>query len=84
MTEKKLIDQELADRIYRFLFKCFKNQHKPDLHSFIIHTVQGKAFVECRNQEVYIAVGDDQWIGNIVAGANRLALMGADLKTVDM
>ena len=79
-----MINQELADRLYKVLFECHKNRNKPDLHSFMIKTTKGEAFVDCRESEVLIVNNGTKWVGSIVAGANRLALMGADLQTLDI
>ena len=81
-----------ADRLFKIIQRCQKNWRKPDLHSFVVMINGGKAFVECRKNEVYIearlyAIDHDevnQWCGTAVAAANRLTLLGADYETVDI
>ena len=79
----------MSDKLFKFILKCCRNHNKPDLHSFQIDTKNGRAFVECRAQEVYIEVNTidgrkSQWAGTPIAAANRLEIMGADFETVDM
>lgn len=81
-----------ADRLFKIIQKCQRNWYKPDLHSFVVTIKGGTAFVECRQNEVYIEAriyGIDhdevnQWCGTAVAAANRLALLGADYTTIDI
>lgn len=74
----------LAARIYKVLCKCRSNRNKPDLHSFWIETAEGPCFVEYRESEVIISGADSKWVLSIEEAANKLALMGADLQTIEM
>lgn len=86
---------ELSDRIFKFLQKCNKEAHISDMHSFEATVKGGKAWVECRGNEVFITHqvftekdnnGEEvrhSWAGTTIAAANRLALLGMEFP-VDM
>ena len=81
---------ESTDKIFKFILKCCRNHNKPDLHTFFIDVDKGKAYVECREHEVYIALyfADDRptakWSGTPIAAANRLDKYGAIYETIEM
>ena len=79
-----LAENELFVHIYKVLCKCRSNRNKPDLHSFWIETAEGTCFVEYRENEVIISGADSKWVLPIKKAAKQLALMGADLQTMDM
>lgn len=75
------------DKLLKFLIKCQRNHYKPDLHTFYIDVLGGRAYVECREHEIYIeAYGPHgiRWCGTAVAAANKLEMMGAAYETIDM
>ena len=76
------------DRLFKLILKCQRNYNKPDIHSFMIDVKNGRAFVECRQYEVFIKFysGDSvkEWIGTAIAAANALDIYGADYNTIDM
>lgn len=76
------------DKLLKFLIKCQRNHYKPDLHTFYIDVLGGRAYVECREHEVYIEAFDGshaiRWCGTAVAAANKLEMMGAAYETIDM
>lgn len=77
-----------ADRLFKIIFRCARNQHKPDLHSFVVPIKNGIAYVECRSHEVFIQERYEdktrEWCGTAVAASNRLDKLGADAFQVDM
>lgn len=82
-----------GDKIFKFLQKCNKKAHVPDLHSFKADIENGTVWVECRGYEVFIesrtcdSEGKEKttpWVGTTVAAANRLEMLKIDLNTVDM
>lgn len=81
---------EGKDRIFKFIMKCCRERYKPDLHTFFIDIDNGRAYVECREHEVYIALyftdnrPTSKWCGTPVAAANRLDEYGAIYETIDM
>lgn len=81
---------EEKDRLFKFILKGCRNHNKPDLHTFIIDIDEGRAYVECREHEVYIAFNfaDERpaakWCGTPIAAANRLDKYGAIYETIDM
>lgn len=79
---------EKDDILFKFILKCQKNYNKMDLHSFVICVEKGKAFVECRQYEVYIEIhtidNRIKWVGTAIAAANLLDLYKADYTTIDM
>lgn len=85
-------EMQSSDKLFRFILKCQKNYNKPDLHSFWININGGRAYVECRGYEVfmeiYIAATPEekkiQWVGTAVAAANKLDLLGANYRTIEM
>lgn len=84
-------EQTNSDRLIKFILKCQRNQDKPDLHSFWINISGGRAYVDCRSHEVYIEMyiatpeeKKSQWIGTAVAAANKLDILGADYRTIEM
>ena len=79
-----LAENELYGHIYKVLCKCHRNCDKPDLHSFWIATAEGPCFVEYRENKVIISGTDKKWVLPIEEAAKKLALMGADLQTMDM
>lgn len=78
----------MEERLFKFILKCCKNHDKPDLHTFNIQIMDGLAYVECREQEVFIRCYWDKkqvdWCGSPVAATNRLESLGADISTIDM
>lgn len=91
MTEmKSKEDPEVKDeRLFKFILKCCRNHYKPDVHTFFIRISEGRAYVECREHEVFIIFYYDgkpsvEWCGTPVAAANRLEKHGADIDTIDM
>ena len=81
-----------GDMIFKWLQKCNKNAHKPDLHSFKAKIKDGVVWVDCRGYEVFIESytfdnGNEirtQWAGTIVAAANRLEALEMDFHSIDM
>lgn len=85
-------EQTNSDKLFKFILKCQRNSNKPDLHSFVINIACGRAFVECRGYEVYIETyinksgkeEESRWCGTAVAATNKLELLGADYRTIEM
>ena len=82
-----------GDKIFKLLNKCNRNHHVPDLHSFRADTKKGSVYVDCRGFEVFIESvtyhsngneGATQWVGTLIAAANRLEALGMDLLSVEM
>ena len=81
-----------GDKIFKVLQSYNRRHNIPDLHSFRIETRDGSAFVECRGDEIFIENyrvdenGNEvfiQWAGTVIAAANRLEMLGADLLTIE-
>lgn len=79
----------ITDKIFKFLLKCQRNRNKPDLHSFNVTIIDGTAYVECREYDVYMEIYRDgrdteKWIGSAAAAANKLDKLGAVYESIDM
>ena len=74
----------LAARIYKVLCKCRRNCDKPDLHSFWIAPEQGPLYVEVGLNGAVICDTGIQRFFSLEDAATKLALLGADLQTIDM
>lgn len=77
------------DKLFKFILKCCRNHDKADVHSFWIAVEGGRAFVECRPQEVFIELisysgRHQKWCGYPMAAATRLESLGARYDTIDM
>lgn len=82
-----------GDKIFKFLQRCNRYAHTPDLHSFKAKIEKGTVWVECRGFEVFIesrtydskgAETIKSWAGSTIAAANRLELLKMDFSTIDM
>ena len=81
-------------KIFKFLQKCNRNNHVTDVHGFKAQINDGVVWVECRGYEVYVETQifdrytnvckKSQWVGTVVAAANRLEQLGMDFYTIDM
>lgn len=90
----KVNDAENGDVIFRLLQKCDHNVGATGLHSsFVAEIKDGTVFVNCRKDGVYVEaiitdVHDNnvtsQWVGTLIAAANRLDMLGMDPLTVQM
>lgn len=84
----------IGDRIFKFLQKCDRNHHVPDLHSFKAKINNGFVWVECHGYEVYIesqifdersdVCKREEWCGTTVAAANRLEKLGIEFDSIEM
>ena len=84
---------ENGDRIFKWLQKCNRNVHIPDLHTFKARIKNGFVWVECRGFEVFIETytydkdGNETrtpWAGTTIAAANKLEMLGIDMETIEM
>ncbi len=76
------------EKLFKFIQKCIRNKYKPDLHSFFIDIDDGRAYVECREDGVYMRTQKNEkkteFLGNAISVTNRLIAFGADYSTIDM
>lgn len=84
--------EKRIEKIYKTLIEFNKKSNNPNMNSFNINTKRGTAYVECRGYEIYIceSIYDNsgkekqmQWIGSLLAAAQRLKMLGADLITIE-
>ena len=83
-----MTDAEIK-KLGQIIVKCNKNHDVPDLHSFIIDTTGGKAFVDCKEHAVEIDVRTSEGERKITAtdaicAAVQLDRLGADIHTIEM
>ena len=77
------------DKLFKFILKCCRNHYKPDVHTFYIDIDNGRAYVECRQHDVYMEFylydgSTAKWCGPAVAAASRLENYGAKYESIDM
>lgn len=76
------------ERLFKFIQKCVRNKDKADLHSFFININNGRAYVDCREDGVYVKTWTDgkttEFVGNAISATNRLEALKADYSTIDM
>ena len=74
----------LSARIYKVLCICRRNCDTPDLHSFWIATEQGPLYVEVGLNGAVICDAVIKRFFSLEEASTKLALLGADLQTIDM
>ena len=78
-----------SEKLLKLVSTCKKNYYKPDLHSFMIDTEEGRAYVIADIHEVFIQriVGNDfhnELYKTAEDAANRLVELGAKYSTYSM
>lgn len=75
------------DKIYKLLFKFYKNRNKKDYHSFKAYIKNGNVYVECRELEIYIEYyvneNKNQFCGNLMSCTNLLEQLEIDLLSIE-
>ena len=78
----------MNEKLFKFILKCQRNHYKPDVHTFWIDINGGRAYVECRQNEVFVQSHTGgfvkEWCGTAVAATNRLERLDAVYETIDM
>lgn len=78
-----------ADRLFKLILRCQTNRYKPDSTSFRINIRDGEAYVEARDDGIYMEEHTASGAvykscGTAISAANRLDLLGADFESVKM
>lgn len=81
------MEETYKDKIYKLLFKFYKNRNKKDYHSFRAYIKNGNVYVECRDLEIYIEYyvngNKNQFCGNLMSCTNLLEQLEIDLLSVE-
>lgn len=76
------------DKVFKLVLKMQRNHNKPDLHSFVANTKDGRVYVEGQADGCYVehCVGESfyQYHALPVAVANLLIQMEIDLDSVEI
>lgn len=75
-----------SEKLLKLMSKCKRNYYKQDLHSFMIETAEGEAFVHVDIHVIFIQriVGNDfhnELYKTAEDAANRLVELGAKYET---